>query len=77
MKVRHASPVPTEQVTGLLLQLNERPLPKTSLITHTVLSSGEREAIQKSVTRSCLLEESSAGEELSDSGGEEAAEAME
>ncbi|XP_008705891.1 ribonuclease P/MRP protein subunit POP5 isoform X1 [Ursus americanus] len=37
----------------------------------------EREAIQKSVTRSCLLEERSDEEELSDSGGEGAAEAME
>ncbi|XP_057600445.1 ribonuclease P/MRP protein subunit POP5 isoform X2 [Hippopotamus amphibius kiboko] len=43
---------------------------------NTLHVGGEREAIQKSVTRSCLLEES-AGEELSDSGGEEAAEAME
>lgn len=40
------------------------------------LSPGEREAIQKSVTRSCLLEEESGEEDLSD-GGEEAAEAME
>lgn len=57
------------------LQLNERSLPET-LIIHA-LSPGEREAIQKSVTRSCLLEEESTGEELSDSGGEEAAETME
>lgn len=39
-------------------------------------SPGQREAIQKSVTRSCLLEDSGE-EELSDNGGEEAAEAME
>lgn len=40
-------------------------------------SPGEREAIQKSVTRSCFLEEESGEEELSDGGGEGAAEAME
>lgn len=39
------------------------------------LSPGEREAIQKSVTRSCLLEES--GEDDLSDGGEEADEAME
>lgn len=37
---------------------------------------GEREAIKKSVSRSCLLDRESV-EELSDSAGEEAAEAME
>lgn len=40
------------------------------------LSPGQREAIKKSVSRSCLLQESSE-EELSDSEDEEAAEAME
>ena len=37
---------------------------------------GEREAIKKSVSRSCLLDRESV-EELSDSAGEEVAEAME
>lgn len=39
-------------------------------------AAGEREAIKKSVSRSCLLDRESV-EELSDSAGEEAAEAME
>ncbi|XP_032509723.1 ribonuclease P/MRP protein subunit POP5 isoform X3 [Phocoena sinus] len=57
-----------------LIQYNRRQL---LILLQNCTDEGEREAIQKSVTRSCLLEESSAGEELSDSGGEEAAEAME
>lgn len=47
------------------------------ILLQNCTDEGEREAIQKSVTRSCLLEESSAEEHLSDSGNEEAAEAME
>ncbi|XP_047618709.1 ribonuclease P/MRP protein subunit POP5 [Phacochoerus africanus] len=57
-----------------LIQYNRRQL---LILLQNCTDEGEREAIQKSVTRSCLLEEESAGEELSDSGGEEAAEAME
>lgn len=67
MKVSNTNPVCTEQ-TGLQLS--------TSFTQAACLSPGEREAIQKSVTRSCLLEEEPGEEELSD-GGEEAAEAME
>ncbi|XP_023576783.1 ribonuclease P/MRP protein subunit POP5 isoform X2 [Octodon degus] len=55
-----------------LIQYNRRQL----LILLQNCSDEKREAIQKSVTRSCLLEEES-GEELSDSGGEEATEVME
>eukprot|EP00069_Balaena_mysticetus_P007894 bmy_05754T0 len=57
-----------------LIQYNRRQL---LILLQNCTDEGEREAIQKSVARSCLLEEESAGEELSDSGGEEAAEAME
>ncbi|XP_053444263.1 ribonuclease P/MRP protein subunit POP5 isoform X2 [Nycticebus coucang] len=55
-----------------LIQYNRRQL----LILLQNCTDKEREAIHKSVTRSSLLEESGE-EELSDSGGEEAAEAME
>lgn len=47
------------------------------ILLQNCTDEGEREAIQKSVTRSCFLEEESGEEELSDGGGEEAAEAME
>ncbi|KAB1255271.1 Ribonuclease P/MRP protein subunit POP5 [Camelus dromedarius] len=57
-----------------LIQYNRRQL---LILLQNCTDEGEREAIQKSVTRSCFLEEESAGEELSDSGGEEAAGAME
>uniref|UniRef100_A0A8C0CZZ3 Ribonuclease P/MRP protein subunit POP5 n=1 Tax=Balaenoptera musculus TaxID=9771 RepID=A0A8C0CZZ3_BALMU len=57
-----------------LIQYSRRQL---LILLQNCTDEGEREAIQKSVARSCLLEEESAGEELSDSGGEEAAEAME
>lgn len=67
MKVSNTNPVRTEQ-TGPQLS-------RTSFTHAACLSPGEREAIQKSVTRSCLLEEEPGEEELSD--GEEAAEAME
>ncbi|KAL2767681.1 ribonuclease P/MRP protein subunit POP5 isoform c [Daubentonia madagascariensis] len=56
-----------------LIQYNRRQL---LILLQNCTDEGEREAIQKSVTRSCLLEEESGEEELSDSGGEEA-EAME
>ncbi|XP_006151585.1 ribonuclease P/MRP protein subunit POP5 [Tupaia chinensis] len=56
-----------------LIQYNRRQL---LILLQNCTDEGEREAIQKSVTRSCLLEESSVEEELSD-GGEEAAEVME
>ncbi|KAM4858683.1 ribonuclease P/MRP protein subunit POP5 isoform X2 [Marmota marmota marmota] len=56
-----------------LIQYNRRQL---LILLQNCTDEGEREAIQKSVTRSCLLEDSGE-EELSDSGGEEAAEAME
>lgn len=46
------------------------------MLLQNCTDEGEREAIQKSVTSSCLLEEEPGEEELSD-GGEEAAEAME
>uniref|UniRef100_A0A8D2CZN2 Ribonuclease P/MRP protein subunit POP5 n=1 Tax=Sciurus vulgaris TaxID=55149 RepID=A0A8D2CZN2_SCIVU len=46
------------------------------ILLHNCTDEGQQEAIQKSVTRSCLLEDSGE-EELSDNGGEEAAEAME
>ncbi|XP_012660695.1 ribonuclease P/MRP protein subunit POP5 isoform X2 [Otolemur garnettii] len=55
-----------------LIQYNRRQL----LILLQNCTDKEREAIHKSVTRSSLLEESGE-EELSDSGGEEAAEAIE
>lgn len=45
------------------------------ILLQNCTDEGEREAIQKSVTRSCLLEES--GEEDLSDGAEEAAEAME
>uniref|UniRef100_A0A8C5XNB8 Ribonuclease P/MRP protein subunit POP5 n=1 Tax=Microcebus murinus TaxID=30608 RepID=A0A8C5XNB8_MICMU len=51
-----------------LIQYNRRQL---LILLQNCTDEGEREAIQKSVTRSCLLEEEP------DSGGEEAAEAME
>lgn len=75
MKVSHTSPVSTKQQ----LQLNKGSHSQRHLssMLSTCLSPGEREAIQKSVTRSCFLEEESGEEELSDGGGEEAAEAME
>lgn len=57
-----------------LIQYNRRQL--LILLQHCT-DEGEREAIQKSVTRSCLLEEESGEEELSDGGGEEAADTME
>uniref|UniRef100_A0AC11EAM7 POP5 homolog, ribonuclease P/MRP subunit n=1 Tax=Ovis aries TaxID=9940 RepID=A0AC11EAM7_SHEEP len=57
-----------------LIQYNRRQL---LILLQNCTDEGEREAIQKSVTKSCLLEEESAGEELSDSGGEETAEPME
>ncbi|KAI5235274.1 ribonuclease P/MRP protein subunit POP5 [Manis pentadactyla] len=57
-----------------LINYNRRQL---LILLQNCTDEGEREAIQKSVTRSCLLEESSAEEHLSDSGNEEAAEAME
>ncbi|XP_004611141.1 ribonuclease P/MRP protein subunit POP5 [Sorex araneus] len=57
-----------------LIQYNRRQL--LVLLQHCT-DPGEREAIQKSVTRSCLLEEGSGEEELSESGGEDAVEAME
>lgn len=54
-----------------------RAIPRQAFSDFCSASAGEREAIQKSVNRSCLLlEESSGEEELPDSGGEEAAEAM-
>ncbi|KAK1328710.1 hypothetical protein QTO34_012285 [Cnephaeus nilssonii] len=56
-----------------LIQYNRRQL---LILLQNCTDEGEREAIQKSVTRSCLLEEEPGEEELSD-GGEEAAEAME
>uniref|UniRef100_A0A8D2CP02 Ribonuclease P/MRP protein subunit POP5 n=1 Tax=Sciurus vulgaris TaxID=55149 RepID=A0A8D2CP02_SCIVU len=56
-----------------LIQYNRRQL---LILLHNCTDEGQREAIQKSVTRSCLLEDSGE-EELSDNGGEEAAEAME
>lgn len=56
-----------------LIQYNRRQL---LILLQNCTDEGEREAIQKSVTRSCLLEEESGEEDLSD-GGEEAAEAME
>ncbi|EPQ06206.1 Ribonuclease P/MRP protein subunit POP5 [Myotis brandtii] len=55
-----------------LIQYNRRQL---LILLQNCTDEGEREAIQKSVTRSCLLEEEPGEEELSD--GEEAAEAME
>lgn len=66
-------------MTDLTFQLRKGSLPKVSFIPAfaVCLSPGEREVIQKSVTRSCLLEEESGEEELSDGGGEEAADAME
>ncbi|XP_022266150.1 ribonuclease P/MRP protein subunit POP5 isoform X1 [Canis lupus familiaris] len=57
-----------------LIRYNRRQL---LILLQNCTDEGEREAIQKSVTKSCLLEERSDEEELSDSGGEEAAEAME
>ncbi|XP_062944303.1 ribonuclease P/MRP protein subunit POP5 [Cynocephalus volans] len=58
-----------------LIQYNRRQL---LILLQNCTDEGEREAIQKSVMRSGLLEEESGEEEeLSDSGGEEAAEAME
>ncbi|KAF4011669.1 hypothetical protein G4228_004156, partial [Cervus hanglu yarkandensis] len=57
-----------------LIQYNRRQL---LILLQNCTDEGEREAIQKSVTKSCLLEEESAGEELSNSGGEETAEPME
>ncbi|XP_004396717.1 PREDICTED: ribonuclease P/MRP protein subunit POP5 isoform X3 [Odobenus rosmarus divergens] len=57
-----------------LIRYNRRQL---LILLQNCTDEGEREAIQKSVTRSCLLEERSDEEELSDNGGEEAAEAME
>ncbi|XP_007525333.1 ribonuclease P/MRP protein subunit POP5 [Erinaceus europaeus] len=57
-----------------LIQYNRRQL---LILLQNCRNEGEREAIQKSVTRSCLLEESSGEEEHLDSGDEAAAEAME
>uniref|UniRef100_G1PQI1 Ribonuclease P/MRP protein subunit POP5 n=1 Tax=Myotis lucifugus TaxID=59463 RepID=G1PQI1_MYOLU len=51
-----------------LIQYNRRQL---LILLQNCTDEGEREAIQKSVTRSCLLEEEPGEEELSD--GEEAA----
>ncbi|XP_012660696.1 ribonuclease P/MRP protein subunit POP5 isoform X3 [Otolemur garnettii] len=56
-----------------LIQYNRRQL---LILLQNCTDKAEREAIHKSVTRSSLLEESGE-EELSDSGGEEAAEAIE
>lgn len=56
-----------------LIQYNRRQL---LILLQNCTDEGEREAIQKSVAKSCLLEESSEEEGASDSGGEEAAEAM-
>ncbi|XP_051032458.1 ribonuclease P/MRP protein subunit POP5 isoform X2 [Phodopus roborovskii] len=56
-----------------LIQYNRRQL---LILLQNCTDEGEREAIKKSVSRSCLLEKESA-EELSDSAGEEAMEAME
>nr|KAF6312105.1 POP5-like protein, ribonuclease P/MRP subunit [Pipistrellus kuhlii] len=56
-----------------LIQYNRRQL---LILLQNCTDEGEREAIQKSVTRSCLLEEEPGEEELSD-GGEAAAAAME
>ncbi|XP_004592140.2 ribonuclease P/MRP protein subunit POP5 [Ochotona princeps] len=57
-----------------LIQYNRRQL---LILLQNCTDEGEREAIQTSVNRSCLLlEESSGEEELPDSGAEEAAEAM-
>ncbi|XP_066116518.1 ribonuclease P/MRP protein subunit POP5 isoform X2 [Saccopteryx bilineata] len=55
-----------------LIQYNRRQL---LILLQNCTDEGEREAIQKSITKSCLLEESGE-EELSDGDGEEAAEAM-
>ncbi|XP_012375035.2 ribonuclease P/MRP protein subunit POP5 [Dasypus novemcinctus] len=57
-----------------LIQYNRRQL---LILLQNCNDEGQREAIQKSVTKSSLLEEESGEEELSDSGGEEAAAAME
>ncbi|XP_032742171.1 ribonuclease P/MRP protein subunit POP5 [Rattus rattus] len=56
-----------------LIQYNRRQL---LVLLQNCTDEGEREAIKKSVSRSCLLDRESV-EELSDSAGEEAAEAME
>uniref|UniRef100_G3TDG0 Ribonuclease P/MRP protein subunit POP5 n=1 Tax=Loxodonta africana TaxID=9785 RepID=G3TDG0_LOXAF len=56
-----------------LIQYNRRQL---LVLLQNCTDEGEREAIQKSVTRSCMLEEEP-GKELSDSDSEEAAVAME
>lgn len=56
-----------------LIQYNRRQL---LVLLQNYTDEGEREAIKKSVSRSCLLDRESV-EELSDSAGEEAAEAME
>ncbi|XP_030192725.1 ribonuclease P/MRP protein subunit POP5 [Lynx canadensis] len=57
-----------------LIRYNRRQL---LMLLQNCSDEGEREAIQKSVTRSCLLEERSDEEQLSDSGSEEPSEAME
>lgn len=67
--------VETEEVGGGC-RLGRSP-PKGLLPPFACLSPGQREAIKKSVSRSCLLQEESGEDELSDSGDEEAAEAME
>ncbi|KAF6082553.1 POP5-like protein, ribonuclease P/MRP subunit [Phyllostomus discolor] len=56
-----------------LIQYNRRQL---LILLQNCTDEGEREAIQKSVTKSCLLDRESGEEELSD-GGDEVAEAME
>lgn len=56
-----------------LIQYNRRQL---LVLLQNCTDEGQREAIKKSVSRSCLLQESGE-EELSDSEDEEAAEAME
>ncbi|XP_047552896.1 ribonuclease P/MRP protein subunit POP5 isoform X1 [Lutra lutra] len=56
-----------------LIHYNRRQL---LILLQNCTDEGERQAIQKSVARSCLLEERS-DEEFSESGDEEAAEAME
>lgn len=56
-----------------LIHYNRRQL---LILLQNCTDEGERQAIQKSVTRSCLLEERS-DEEFSESGEEEAAEAVE